>query len=285
MRIVRWEQIAKMVDGADIVLEVIDAREPEYTRSRRLEGHVLKRGKVLMVVLNKCDLVPQGIAYGWVERFSAEGLTCICTSSKSMEGIDRLRGLMLRYARSRSRARRMHARSALWMAVTGGKSVALVVGYPKTGKSSLINALRRRHGAGTSPVPGSPGYTRGVQAFRIADNLYMYDTPGMLPVEIEHVDPVAYAVRCAAPEELSDPVEPACRLLERALIYNPDAVKDAYGVSTTNPYEILEEIARRRGWFYRSDGEPLLEEAARTVIRDYHNARLRFYIPPPDHHH
>ncbi|MEM2993975.1 MAG: GTPase [Candidatus Nitrosocaldus sp.] len=291
MRIARWDQIKRMIDRVDIVVEVIDAREPEYTRSRRLEEYVLKKGKALIITLNKCDLVPEHTAKGWEKRFSAEGLTCICTSSKSMDGIDRLKELILKYARSRGTAtayrKEMTAGSTMLQIPRSiarkrsRVSMAIVVGYPKTGKSSIINTLRRRHGASTSPVPGSPGYTRGMQMFRIARNLYMYDTPGMLPIDLEHVDPVAYAVRCNAPEELSDPVKPALKLIERILAHNPDAVRDAYGISTTNPYEVLEEIASKRGWFYKSDREPLVEEAARAVIRDYHAARLNFYIPPP----
>ncbi|MFN4336787.1 MAG: GTPase [Candidatus Nitrosocaldus sp.] len=294
MRTARWDKIKRMIDRVDIVVEVIDVREPEYTRSRRLEEYVLKKEKALIIALNKCDLVPEHIAKGWMKRFSSEGLICVCTSSKSQErvgvgvGVERLRRLMLKYTKGSTH---LYTKYAISLSpsqyievpkVIAKKrfSIAVLVGYPKTGKSSIINALKGRHSASTSPVPGSPGYTKGVQIFRIARNLYMYDTPGMLPIDLEHVDPLAYAVRCNAPEELSDPVKPALGLIERILAHNPGAIRDAYGISTTNPYEVLEEIAKKRGWFYKSDREPLVEEAARTVIRDYHAARLNFYIPP-----
>ncbi|GBC74236.1 Ribosome biogenesis GTPase A [archaeon HR05] len=292
MRIARWEQIRRMIDssdGVDIVVEVIDAREPEYTRSRMLEEYVLKNGKALIIALNKSDLVPEYVARGWASRLSSEGLRCVCTSSKSLDGIDTLKRLMLKYARRGSAEYHkgmVYTRTMIQIPrriakERGRISIAMVVGYPKTGKSSIVNALRRRYGASTSPVPGSPGYTRGMQIFKIASYLYMYDTPGMLPIDLEHVDPVAYAVRCSAPEELRDPVEPALRLIERILANNPDAIRDAYGLSITDLYKVLEHIARKRGWFYKSDKEPLVEEAARAVIRDYHEARLNFYIPPP----
>ncbi len=302
MRTARWDRIRRMIDVVDIVVEVIDAREPEYTRSRRLEEYVLKKRKALIVALNKCDLVPEHIAKGWMKRLSTEGLVCVCTSSKSKGGIgvgvERLRRLMLNYARSST-----YAYTNKYTIISSSPpssppspqsievprviarrrnrfSIAVLVGYPKTGKSSIINALKGRHSASTSPVPGSPGYTRGVQIFRIARNLYMYDTPGLLPIDLEHVDPVAYAIRCNAPEELSDPVKPALGLIERILAHNPDAIRDAYGIDTKDPYEVLEEIAKKREWFYKIDREPLVEEVARTVIRDYHAARLNFYIPP-----
>ncbi|MEM0365075.1 MAG: GTPase [Candidatus Nitrosocaldus sp.] len=282
MRAISWDSIKRMIDRVDIVVEVIDAREPEYTRSRRLEDYTLKSKKVMIIALNKCDLVPEHVAYGWVKRLSDEGLICVPTSIKVGRGIDRLRGVMLKYARDtplnpQPRPSYIDIPRIRYR----GSRLAMLVGYPKTGKSSIINALKRRHGASTSPVPGTPGYTRGMQIFKIASHLYMYDTPGMLPIDLEHVDPIAYALRCNAPEELRDPVEPALRLIERILANNPDAIRDAYGLSITDPYKVLEHIAIKRGWFYKSDKEPLVEEAARAVIRDYHTARLNFYIPPP----
>ncbi len=108
----------------------------------------------------------------------------------------------------------------------------------------------------------------------------MIDTPGIIPVE---GDPLESIIRGRPPEQLNDPVKPALMLLERALKYNPLAVKEAYGIDEKDPYRILELIALRRGWKYKSDGEPLVEEAARVVIRDYHEGKLRFYVPPEEY--
>jgi len=155
-----------------------------------------------------------------------------------------------------------------------------VVGYPKTGKSSIINALRGRKGAKTSPIPGSYGYTKSIQLLKIEPGFYMIDTPGIIPVEGGWPEAI---IRGRSPEELKDPVPPAIALIERALKYNPRAVEEAYGIKEKDPYRILELIAIHRGWKYKSTGEPIIEEAARTVIRDYHKAKLFFYVPPEDY--
>ncbi len=41
----------------------------------------------------------------------------------------------------------------------------------------------------------------------------------------------------------------------------------------------MERLAIKRGWFYKTTKEPLIEEAARTIIRDYHKAKIPFTCP------
>ena len=53
-----------------------------------------------------------------------------------------------------------------------------VLGYPNTGKSSIINALKGRASAPTSPVSG---YTKGMQWIRASKRMYLLDPPGVFP--------------------------------------------------------------------------------------------------------
>jgi len=152
-----------------------------------------------------------------------------------------------------------------------------VVGYPKVGKSTIINALKGRKSAPTSPIPGSPGYTRHVQFYRVGRDIRVIDTPGILPVRRGSVEA---AIRGLPPEELRNPIKPAIVLITRALKHDPASIREAYGVDHDDPYKILEEIAVRRGWFYKKSGEPNVEEAARTIIRDWHKGKINFYVAP-----
>lgn len=260
MQLASWRMLARIVKQADVVVEVVDIRDPISTRSERLERMVEALDKQLLLVLNKADLVPRGVAEKWKRILEGHGYEVIYVSATSRLGTRMLRGAI--------------------KGIAGRKPfVAAVVGYPKTGKSAIINALRARRGAQTSPVPGSPGYTRHPQLYKVEPGFYLIDTPGVIPVEGGWPEAV---IRGRAPEELQDPVPPAAALLERALRYNPRAVLDAYGIRETDPYKILEELARKRGWFYKLTKEPLIEEAARAVIRDYHKAKLYFYVPPEE---
>ncbi len=261
MELASWRLLARTIKNADVVVEVVDIRDPIHTRSRRVEEMAEALDKELVIVLNKADLVPRGVAEKWKRIIEGQGYEVLYVSARHRLGTRILRGFIKHVAPVKP------------------FSVA-VVGYPKTGKSSIINALRGRKGASTSPIPGSPGYTKSLQLLKIEPGFYMIDTPGVIPVEGGWPEAV---IRGRSPEELWDPVPPAAALLERALHYNPRAVLDAYGIRERDPYRILEELARKRGWFYKTTREPLIEEAARTVIRDYHKAKLYFYVPPEEY--
>jgi len=253
-----WGSLAALMRRADVVVEVIDARTPPTTRSRRLERLAETLGKPIILALNKSDLVPRDVAEEWVRMFRSEGYEAVYLAAREHKGTRILRGKINK-------------------AVDIRPTVVAVVGYPKTGKSSVINALRGRSGASTSPIPGSPGYTKRAGIYRGPGNIYFLDTPGVIPPD---GTPLEKTLRGASPEKLKDPVRPAMELIRMMKKYQPWVIKDAYGFDSDDPYEFLEELARRRGWFYKSDHEPLVEQAARAVITDYHKGKIRFYLPP-----
>ena len=56
-----------MVEAADFILEVLDARDPLGSRAEAVEELILRRpGKKLVLVLNKVDLVPQEVVARWL---------------------------------------------------------------------------------------------------------------------------------------------------------------------------------------------------------------------------
>jgi len=55
-----WNELYKVIDSSDVILHVLDARDPEGTRCRSVEKYMKEEAphKHLVFVLNKCDLVP-----------------------------------------------------------------------------------------------------------------------------------------------------------------------------------------------------------------------------------
>ncbi|MEM1832406.1 MAG: GTPase [Desulfurococcaceae archaeon] len=253
-----WGQIERIVSRSDVVLFVLDARDPLNTFSPKLIKLVNRHGRRILLVLNKCDLIPRRIAEEWKSYFENKGYPTVYVAAARRMGTIKLRTAIKHVAPSLP-------------------AVASVVGYPKVGKSSIINALKGKHSASTSPYPGNPGYTKTFQFYRVDENLLMIDTPGILPAE---GDPLEKVLRGYPPEKLDDPVNPAIMLIQRILKYNPRAFLDAYGIESKEPLRILEEVAIHRGWFYKKTKEPLIEEAARAIIRDYHDGKLTYYIKP-----
>jgi len=55
-----WGELYKVVDSSDVILQVLDARDPLGTRSFHIEKHIKTEAphKHVVFILNKCDLVP-----------------------------------------------------------------------------------------------------------------------------------------------------------------------------------------------------------------------------------
>jgi ribosome biogenesis GTPase A len=54
------KDLKQVIESSDVILQVLDARDPESCRSKELESQILahKDDKKIILVLNKIDLVP-----------------------------------------------------------------------------------------------------------------------------------------------------------------------------------------------------------------------------------
>ncbi|MCD6323683.1 MAG: 50S ribosome-binding GTPase [Desulfurococcales archaeon] len=260
MQLANWRLVKELMRTVDAVLEVVDARDPQSTRSLRLERLAERQGLPVIIVMNKADLVPRNICEGWKKFFELrEGLRAVYISARHRMGTRVLRKVL----------REEVSKSPL---------AAGVFGIPKVGKSTLINVLKGRHSASTSPYPGLPGYTKKAQVFRIGGNVYLVDTPGIVPPEGVGVE---REIRLTPVDTLKNPVKAGIEVIKKVLSHNPKAFLEAYGIDSQTPEEILEFIARRRGLIYKKGGEPILQEAAKVVIRDYLDGKITFFVKPP----
>jgi len=66
----------KVIDSADVVAQVLDARDPQGTRSKHIEEYLRreKPHKQLVFVLNKVDLIPT-----WATVISTSSSTALFT--------------------------------------------------------------------------------------------------------------------------------------------------------------------------------------------------------------
>eukprot|EP00879_Flechtneria_rotunda_P028722 GHRR01030937.1.p1 GENE.GHRR01030937.1~~GHRR01030937.1.p1 ORF type:complete len:237 (+),score=60.85 GHRR01030937.1:778-1488(+) len=127
-----WGELYKVLDSSDVVIQVLDARDPEGTRCKFLEQHIRKtaRHKHLLLLLNKCDLVPAWVTKRWLHHLSRDYPTLAFHASITNPfGKGALLSLLRQLARLRSDKQ----------AVSVG-----FIGYPNVGKSSVINSLRTK---------------------------------------------------------------------------------------------------------------------------------------------
>ena len=152
-----WEELYKVLDSSDVVVQVLDARDPMGTRTKHVEDHMKKNCpyKHLIFVLNKCDLVPTSVTQKWVKILSKEYPTLAFKASiQNPFG----KGAMIQLLRQFDNFHKDKQNISIGF-----------IGYPNVGKSSIINALRKKAVCKVAPVPGetkvslSLVYSRGLQ--------------------------------------------------------------------------------------------------------------------------
>lgn len=237
--------LERVIAKADLVLEVVDARFPIEARNRVIERRVTALGKKWWIVFNKRDLVPFSFAKKWESQHNAPHFW---VSASSKKGVFRLRNALL-------------AQGDVWIGI---------VGYPNSGKSSLINALVSRRAA---RVSSQAGFTRGEQITK-GRGLKLLDSPGIIPYD-EQNESLLALWGAKNPQALEDPEPAAMLCLSRALeLYGP-VVEKQYGVPFLNldSEEWLGAIARFRGRLQKK-GEPDTRTMAVQVILDWQRGKF-----------
>lgn len=70
------KELRKVIEAADVVIQVLDSRDPEGCRNSELEQNVLKQNKKMLLIVNKIDLVPAQNARAW-QKYLRREFPCI----------------------------------------------------------------------------------------------------------------------------------------------------------------------------------------------------------------
>jgi len=237
-----WNIVNKVIKESDVVLEVLDARLIDETRNKEIEEKIRDQGKKLIHVVNKIDLVDK-------KDINLKTLTNpIFISSKERLGTTILKNKIL--------------------SVGGKKQIIVgVLGYPNTGKSSVINAVA---GAKKARTSSTSGFTRGIQKIKASKRIILLDTPGVFP--FEEKDVVKHAlIGSKNAQDIKDPDLVAIELMKIL----KGKVEKHYKVEVSNDYErTLEKIALKMNRL-RKGGVPDVESISRTIIMDWQRGKIR----------
>ncbi|KAL4946653.1 hypothetical protein BDV06DRAFT_208555 [Aspergillus oleicola] len=258
-----WNELYKVIDSSDVVIHVIDARDPEGTRCRGIEKYIREEvpHKHLIFVLNKCDLVPTGVAAAWVRSLSKDYPTLAFHASiNNSFG----KGSLIQLLRQFSS---LHA---------DRKQISVgFIGYPNTGKSSIINTLRKKKVCTVAPIPGE---TKVWQYITLMKRIYLIDCPGVVPPSQTDTPEDILLRGVVRVENVENPEQYIPAILKRV---QPKHLERTYGIKeTSDSIEFLSILARKGGRLLRG-GEPDLDGVAKMVINDFLRGKIPWFTPPP----
>lgn len=259
-----WGELYKVIDSSDVVVQVLDARDPLGTRSKHIETFMKKEKphKHLILLLNKCDLIPVWAAKKWVSHLSEEFPTLAFYSSlRHPFGKGSLINLLRQFAKLHSERKQI--------------SVGFI-GYPNVGKSSVINTLRSKKVCLTAPIAGQ---TKVWQYISLMKSIYLIDCPGVVyPTgETEFETVLKGVVRM---ENVKDAPEYIPHILQRV---KKSEVAKTYKIDEewTDHLDLLAKIAIRFGKLQKG-GEPDFDTVSKMMLNDFHRGKLSYFLPPPD---
>ncbi|KAI9890166.1 MAG: GTPase required for pre-60S ribosomal subunit nuclear export and maturation [Vezdaea aestivalis] len=258
-----WNELYKVMDSSDVVIHVLDARDPLGTRCRSVEKYLKEEAphKHLIFILNKCDLVPTGVAASWVRLLSKEVPTLAFHASITNSfGKGSLIQTLRQYALLHSNRKQI--------------SVGFI-GYPNTGKSSIINTLRGKKVCTVAPIPGE---TKIWQYIRLWRSIYLIDCPGVVPPKTSDSDQDILLRGVVRVENVENPEQYIAALLDKTQTRHIERTYQVRGWSTH--IEFLEMMARRSGRLLKA-GEPDVDGVAKMVINDFLRGKIPWFTPPP----
>ena len=262
--------LIERLKSTDMVIEMLDARLPASSQNPLLAQ--LSRGKPKLYLLNKQDLADPELTRVWLaelqnrpntsalaldasERQAAQKITAACRALvPHRQGIDR----PLR---------------------------VLICGIPNVGKSTLINGMIGKKSAKTG---NEPGITKTEQRLLLADDFWLYDTPGMLwPKIIVPQSGYNLAASGAVGRNALDEETVALELLNYLRQHYLPQLQARYQADPEESQswqdtDWLEWIGRRRGALF-GGGRINYQKAAENTLTDFRDGQIgRITLETPE---
>ncbi|CAL5994680.1 Nucleolar_GTP-binding protein 2 [Hexamita inflata] len=267
-----YSEIYKVIDSADVICYVLDARDPEQTRSKHVENYLNlpeNEHRHLIYVMNKVDLVPIWSTKSWIQKLSQVHPTiAYCASARKPFGKAELISVLRQFSHIHKDRPNI--------------SIGFL-GYPNVGKSSVINSLIGKESCKVAPVPGE---TKVWQYVNLTKKIFMIDAPGVVfpnLIKANHlIQEFNYqndlkivlqgVIRC---ENIEYPEQILPEILKNVV---KEHICRTYYIKTYTDSENLMEVLAKKWGRLLKGGEPDKRSVARKILEDYVRGHLPHFV-------
>lgn len=308
-----WRQLWRVAERSDLVVQIVDARNPLLFRSPDLDKYVkeLDSRKKNLLLVNKADLLTPKQRRAWAAYFKSKGINFTFFSAfeanqllEKQELPDYKPELIEQVEDKKdlddsTRILKIEELEELFMREApepltvppNGKAPILqigLVGYPNVGKSSTINALI---GSKKVSVSSTPGKTKHFQTIHLSDQVLLCDCPGLVFPNFAYTNGELVCSGVLPIDQLREYTGPTQLVAQRIPKFFLEAVygiaiptksKEDGGDGVPTSQELLTAYARARGYMTQGFGSADEPRASRYVLKDYVNGKLPYVHPPPN---
>lgn len=258
--------INELITDSNIIIEVIDARNPEAYRNKVIEKQITSsESKTFLLLFNKIDLISDKHlkelkAYYENKEFTI--FTSACNREKIEEVIVDLKKLVILHRKKKQANKESFIQIG-------------IIGYPNTGKESLINGLKL---LGRSDPPNNTRYIY----FDKKQNYGIETVPGtILSDEIEEANENYKSMIPKSAKDIHAVTSPRVYLKDLMSNISAKTIKEVYSfkedIKTVDG--LLNEIAKKYTLEkVEFSHEDKLDKAALIIIKDIINGKLTYEV-------
>mmetsp|Transcript_9424 Transcript_9424/g.10748 ORF Transcript_9424/g.10748 Transcript_9424/m.10748 type:complete len:588 (-) Transcript_9424:363-2126(-) len=313
-----WRQLWRVVERSDLVVQVVDARNPLLFRSLDMEKFVKETGeyKQNILLINKADFLTEEMRKAYTEYFKSNQVRFLFFSAKCEQAIleekeeevkveqESSDSILNRDSTDRVLTRQQLLDTLLLLVKSAAenrdsrndkdskKPTIGMTGYPNVGKSSVINVLfgvtSKNHNVKRVSVASTPGHTKHYQTLHMTDGAVLCDCPGLVFPTFMNTKADLLCNGILPIDEIRGrdwvpAVELVCRCIPRKTL------EDTYSMPLPLPPNqtratvsvLIETFCRKRGLTGSGHGRLNESMGARILLKDFVAGKLAYVCPPP----
>ncbi|MGK5091196.1 ribosome biogenesis GTPase YlqF [Deltaproteobacteria bacterium TL4] len=260
------KELELILKRVDVVLEIRDARIPMTSINHDFEPFLQQKRRI--VLFNKTGLADPQITQRWNTTLQNSSVPFIFIDAKTKQNLAKI--IPLAQALMEGKWTQLQKKG-----IRPPFLKLAIIGIPNVGKSSLINRLANHHAASTGPTPG---ITKHQEWIRLAKNIELLDTPGILWPKFESEEAAFRLAITGAIKDTAVGVERLSSYLIQLFLSNPSQQFCQYYLipevlTQQTAEEIITTIAKKRGCL-ESGGTIDRHRVSEMLLHDFRAGNL-----------